>query len=505
MPILSWEGRGQRQSVPYCLLEHRGQFGDDPSDNLLLQGDNLAALKALLPHYAGQVKCIFIDPPYNTGNAFKHYNDSLQHSQWLNLMYPRLVLLRSLLANNGSIWITIDDDEAHYLKVIMDEIFGRKNFAANIVWQKKYSPQNDAKWLSDNHDHILLYARNKNSWRPNLLPRSDEMDNRYKNLDNDKRGPWKPVDYSRKAILEHTIYPITLPSGRVVTPPKNRSWQKTKEDFDKMIKEHKIWFGKEGNSVPAIKRFLTDVKQGATSLTVWLHQSVGHNQDAKRETMAFNSNEVFATPKPEKLIQRILHLATKPGDLVLDSFLGSGTTAAVAHKMQRRWIGIEMGEHAKTHCIPRLQKVIEGEQGGISTAEEWKGGGGFYFMTLGNPIFDDEGNINPQLDFAALAAHIWFYETKTPLAKAQTQKTFLGEHNNIGYALLYNGIIKDKSKKGDNALTNKTLKIIRDAAPKNFAKKIIVYGNICRLQNICLQNENLEFRQIPFSLKKEEK
>ncbi len=504
MPILIWE-REQRPLVPYCLLEHSGKYGNAPSDNLLLQGDNLAALKALLPHYAGQIKCVFIDPPYNIGKAFKHYNDNLEHSQWLDIMYPRLILLRNLLANNGSIWVTIDDDEAHYLKVIMDEIFGRKNFVANVIWQKKHTRANDAGWFSDNHDHILVYAKNKSNCVINLLPCTEMQDQSFSNHDNDPRGDWALQPIQVKTPNEQYIYEIKNTTGKKFFPPKGCSWQFSKEKYEELVRDNRIWFDEKGTDVPQIKKFISEVQDGLKAVTIWSHAEVGHNQGAKKEAKAFNSDEVFDTPKPEKLIQRILHLATKPGDLVLDSFLGSGTTAAVAHKMQRRWIGIEMGEHAQTHCIPRLQKVIDGEQGGISTAEKWTGGGGFYFMTLGNPIFNDDGNINPQLDFAALAAHIWFYETKTPLAKRETQKTFLGEYNNIGYALLYNGIIKDKSEKGHNALTSKTLKIIRDAAPKNFAKKIIVYGNSCCLQNICLQNENLEFRQIPFSLKTEEK
>lgn len=367
MPILQWLDRDktikQANHSPYRLLEpdYNISYGDQDSQNMLIQGDNLEALKALLPYYANRVKCIYIDPPYNTGSAFEHYKDNLEHSQWLDMMYPRLELLRELLAEDGSIWMSIDDDESHYLKVICDEVFGRKNFVANVVWQKKYSPQNDAKWLSDSHDHILSYAKNKEIWRPNHLPRTEAMDQRYKNPDNDPRGVWKSGDLSVKRETEKDIYPITTPSGRVVLPTKGRSWVVSRERFQELMSDNRIWFGKDGNNVPSIKRFLSEVKDGITAMTSWSYQEVGHNQDAKREVKEIHATEVFATPKPEKLIHRILTLATNKGDLVLDSFLGSGTTAAVAHKMDRRYIGIEMGEHAKTHCAARLQKVIDGE------------------------------------------------------------------------------------------------------------------------------------------------
>lgn len=328
MPELNWVNRNQAEqtaeSVPYHLLKFEQAFGDEAmsKDNLIIQGDNLQALKALLPLYGGQVKCIFIDPPYNTQSAFEHYDDKLEHAQWLSMMYPRLQLLKDLLHKDGSIWISLDDNESHYLKVLCDEIFGRINFVGNVVWQKKYSPQNDAKWLSDNHDHILVYAKNKIDWRPNLLPRTDKMNARYKNVDNDPRGVWKPSDLSVKSYNANTDYPITTPSGRVVNPPKGYCWRLSRETFDEYVKDNRIWFGETGNNVPAIKRFLTNVKDGITSMTIWTYDEVGHNQDAKKEVKGFNEETVFDTPKPEKLIQKILTLATNENDLVLDSFLG---------------------------------------------------------------------------------------------------------------------------------------------------------------------------------------
>ena len=406
---LVWPGKNERVDVePRILIEdveksysadpkiqekiNRQLFKQEPEivptfDNMLIHGDNLLALKALEAEYSGQIKCIYIDPPYNTGNAFEHYDDGYEHSIWLSLMRDRLEILKNLLADDGSIWISLDDNEQAYCKVLCDEIFGRKNFVCNVIWQKKYSPANDAKWLSDNHDFIIVYAKNKETWRPNLLPRSEEMNARYKNLDNDPRGLWKAGDCSVKTYSASCDYSITTPSGRIVNPPAGYCWRYSKEKFEELRADNRIWFGPTGNNVPAIKRFLSDVKQGATALTVWTYDEVGHNQDAKKEVKEFNSSDVFATPKPEKLIHRILTLATNPGDLVLDSFLGSGTTAAVAHKMGRRWIGIEMGDHIYSHCLPRLKKVIDCENaGGITKSVKWQGGGSFKFYELGSTL-----------------------------------------------------------------------------------------------------------------------
>ena len=380
--------------------------GNDIFDNMLIHGDNLLALKALEQDYAGRVKCIYIDPPYNTGNAFEHYDDGLEHSIWLSLMRERLELLKNLLSDDGAIWISIDDDESHYLKVLCDEIFGRINFVSNIVWEKKYSPQNDTKWLSDSHDHIILYAKNKEIWRPNLLPRSEEMNSRYKNPDDDPRGVWKAADFSVRTYNKSCDYPIKLPSGRIVNPPESRAWATSEEKFKELVRDNRVWFGKDGNNVPSIKKFLTEVKAGSVSKTVWFRLEVGDNQEAKREIKAlFKDISVFDTPKPERLIERVLTLGSNPGDLVLDSFLGSGTTAAVAHKMGRRWIGIELGEHCDTHCVPRLKKVIDGEDaGGITKSANWRGGGGFRYYNLapslvkfdewGNPVINKEFNEN---------------------------------------------------------------------------------------------------------------
>lgn len=410
---LTWIGKENRPRLePRILLEdpeksyhaERRVSENDIFDNRLIFGDNLLALKALEQEFSGKVKCIFIDPPYNTGSAFAQYDDGVEHSLWLSLIRDRLELLRNLLSFDGSIWVNLDDNEGHYCKILMDEIFGRRNFVANAIWQKKYSPQNDAKWLSDSHDHILIFAKNKDVWKPNPLPRTEVMDQRYKNPDNDSRGRWKPGGLDVKTYSSAYDYPITTPSGRVVNPPGTSCWRYSKERFDELVADNRIWFGPKGNSVPSIKRFLSEVKQGVVCKTVWLHNEVGHNQEAKKEAIAFNQKEAFATPKPERLVERILTLATQPGDLVLDSFAGSGTTGAVAQKMGRRWIMVEVGEHCHTHIIPRLKKVIDGEDsGGITKAADWQGGGGFRYYRLAPSLLqkDKFGNWVVNKDYNA--------------------------------------------------------------------------------------------------------
>ena len=523
MPILDWHNRSRHiraaAQAPFCALSAvRSPVGNASAQNILVQGDNLLALKALVPHYAGAVDCVFIDPPYNTRKDFPHYQDNLEHAQWLEMMHPRLVLLHELLADNGSIWVIIDDDEAHYLKVLMDEIFGRKNFVANVVWEKKASPQANAQWLSDSHDHILVYAKGKAGWRPNLLPRPDESNLRYANPDNDPRGPWASSDFTisltggqrgaqyAKTGVSENIYEIVTPGGRKIMPTAGRCWASGREKYAEYLKDGRMWFGEKGNNVPRKKTFLADVeKSGVVSKTIWFRDDVGDNQESKREVKAFDNNSIFATPKPERLIMRVLQLATREGDLVLDSFLGSGTTAAVAHKTGRRWIGIEMGDHAETHCVPRLRAVVAGKDpGGVTDAAGWKGGGGFHFLRLGGPVFSDGGKINPAVKFPALAAHVWFAETRTPLSPKAGKGPFLGIHKGRGFALLYNGILGDKSASGGNVLTRATLGICRKAARGKGlpdSAGMVIYGHSCRLREGSLRAANAVFKQTPYELK----
>ena len=413
---LTWIGKDEEREAiePRILIEDpKYSYGDTESGNMLIHGDNLLALKALEQEYSGKVKCIYIDPPYNTGSAFEHYDDGLEHSIWLSLMKSRLELLRSLLADDGSLWINLDDNEVHYCKVMCDELFGRNNFLCDISWEKRYSPAPDTKDFGYIHDHILVY-RKTNLFKRNLLPLTEDQTNRYKNPDNDPRGPWKAADYTCRFTSEqrpNLYYPIIQPlTGEEIWPKKTRVWANSKEEHDKNVIENRLWWGAKGtNSVPAKKNFLSEIQQGMMPMSLWHYQMAGTNQDAKKENMMLFGDKPFDTPKPEKLIKIVLMIATNSGDLVLDSFLGSGTTAAVAQKMGRKYIGIELGNHAYTHCYPRLKMVTDGtDQGGISKAQNWKGGSGFKFYELAPSLLKEDkfGNliINKEYNADMLAA-----------------------------------------------------------------------------------------------------
>lgn len=417
---LTWIGKEIRPKLePRILLEdtdksyhaaHRVSE-NDIFDNRLIFGDNLLALKALEQEFTGKVKCIFIDPPYNTGSAFEHYDDGVEHSIWLGLMRDRLEILRNLLSEDGSLWITIDDNEAHYLKIMCDEIFGRSNFVTNVIWQKKYTVANDAKWFSENHDHILIFAKNKDIWRPYRLERTSEMDERYRNPDNHPKGVWKstPLYAKRTGSQKEQAFSFQFKNGVVWTPPKGTSPRFPAETLRRLDENDEIWFGTDGKANPSRKTFLSELKiSGTPPATIWQHTDAGNNHEAREEVKSINPEDSFATPKPEKLIRRVLDIATEYGDIVLDSFAGSGTTGAVAHKMGRRWIMIELGEHCHTHIIPRLKKVIDGEdKGGITQAVNWKSGGGFRYYHLAPSLLEkdkwDNWIINKTYNSAMLA------------------------------------------------------------------------------------------------------
>ncbi|MDE2148837.1 MAG: site-specific DNA-methyltransferase [Gammaproteobacteria bacterium] len=402
---LTWIGKENRPKLePRILLEdpersyHAKQRVTDKDifDNRLIFGDNLLALKALEAEFAGKVKCVFIDPPYNTGSAFTHYDDGLEHSIWLSLMRDRLEIIRRLLSEDGSLWVTIDDNEAHYLKVLCDEVFGRANFVANMIWEKRTSREN-RRIFSFNHDHLLVYGKEKPEFERvrNPLGLSDEVLSRYKNPDNDPRGPWQSVSANAQAghATPSQFYKLKLPSGREIDPPKGRCWLYTKERMEQEIAAGNIWFGSNGDNAPRIKKYLRDNEdKGLTPETIWPASEVRTNDDAKKGLLQLLPDvPVFDNPKPEGLLERVLHIATNPGDLVLDSFAGSGTTGAVAHKMGRRWIMVELGEHCHTHIIPRLKKVIDGEDpGGITEAVGWKGGGGFRYYRLAPSLLEKD-------------------------------------------------------------------------------------------------------------------
>ncbi|GAB1460686.1 hypothetical protein MASR2M50_24600 [Thauera sp.] len=512
MPILDWLNKRQAlqaaAAVPYRLIEVDAVHGDPAADNWLIQGDNLDALKALLPFHAGRVKCIYIDPPYNTRSAFEHYDDNLEHSQWLSMMAPRLELLRELLAEDGSIWVSIDDNEGHYLKVLMDEVFGRGNFIATAIWKKNHARNNSAQFLSADHDFVLAYAKKLSNWVPNKVDRTEASDGDFWNPDNDPRGEWRRSDLTAAKPYNDGHYEVVGPYGDRFAPRANRAWSLSKETFDSLLADDRIWWGKTGRTFPFRKRFRSELGQ-LVPTTIWLDDEVGNNREAKQEiTRVFGRDMIFGTPKPERLVNRVLHIATNPGDLVLDSFLGSGTTAAVAHKMGRRYIGIEMGEHAHTHCLPRLQKVIAGEQGGISKAVDWQGGGGVRFARLGAPVFLPDGQVDPQIGFATLAAWIWYQETRTPwrpqAADAQPASPLLGVHEGRAYFLLFNGVLGDRRPQGGNVLTSAVAALLDEAAAGAgvaAGTPRVVFGEACRLSEMRRRALGIDFRQIPYDIR----
>ncbi len=422
---LTWIGKDKRPKLePRILLEDstksyhasRKVTEDDIFDNKLIFGDNLLTLKALQKDFDGKVKCIYIDPPYNTGAAFNEYDDGLEHSLWLSLLRERLVILRDLLIDDGSIWISIDDNEMAYLKVMLDEIFGREHFVATIVWEKRKTREN-RRVFSFKHDFVLVYAKNKPGFdvTRNPLPLTEEIKARYKNPDSDPRGSWQSISALAQAGhgTKSQFYTLTTPSGKQVDPPTGNCWRYAQHRMQSEILDNRIWFGKNGNNVPRIKKFLSEsTSNGITPETIWYADDAGTTDSARKHVnQIYEKNLTFDTPKPEELLSRILHIASNSGDLVLDSFAGSGTTGAVAHKMGRKWIMVELGDHCHTHIIPRLQKVISGQdEGGITKSANWQGGGGFRYYRLAPSLLEQDrwGRwvINKDYDAAMLAEAI---------------------------------------------------------------------------------------------------
>jgi adenine-specific DNA-methyltransferase len=380
---LTWIGKENRPRLePRILLEDPAKSYHAPHrvsendifDNRLIFGDNLLALKALEQEFTGKIKCIYIDPPFNTGAAFAHYDDGVEHSLWLSLMRERLEVLWRLLASDGAIWINIDDHEGHYLKVLCDEVFGRSTFVSTVIWENFYGRSNAAA-ISPCHNYIHVYAPLGLDWKKvrRLLPRDAKSASKYKNPDNDPRGPWRlgPI-FASEERHEGLMYTVRTPAGRAVSPPKGSHWRMVEADFWNMVRDGRITFGNSGDNNPAVKLFLNEVQDGLVPRSIWPHTEAGHSQEAKREIQTLFPDEVpFGTPKPERLLQRVIEISSNPGDWVLDSFAGSGTTGAVAHKMNRRWIMVELGNHCDTHIAVRLKKIIDGEDnGGISAAKE---------------------------------------------------------------------------------------------------------------------------------------
>jgi len=355
---------------------------DNQLDGWLIKSENYQALNTILPKFKEKVQTIYIDPPYNTENDEFIYKDKFKHSSWLSLIENRLKTAKFLMSKDGVIFVSIDDHEQSKLTSLLMEIFGEENFINQIIWQKKYSPQNDAKWLSDNHDFITCFAKNKETWRPTLLERTEEQDERYSNPDDDPRGPWKSSGLDVKTYSAEYDYPIKTPSGRVVNPPKGRCWRCSKERFEELVKDNRVWFGPNGNSVPSVKRFLSEVKQGITPLTIWTYQEVGHNQEATQELK--NIGFVYSSPKPVRLIKRVIQIGSKKDSIILDFFAGSGTTAQAIIKLNkedggnRKFILVEIGEYFDAITLPRLKKVIYSLKWKESKAQESDGSGGFF-------------------------------------------------------------------------------------------------------------------------------
>lgn len=415
---LTWIGKENRPRLePRILLEdtersHHAQHrvtAHDLFDNRLVFGDNLLALKALEQEFAGKVKCVYIDPPYNTGAAFTHYDDGVEHSIWLSLIRERLEVLWRLLSSDGAIWVSIDDYEMPYLRVLMDEVCGRANFVATNVWQKRYSRENRES-IGDVHEYLVVYAKDVERFKVarNRVPITEAQAKIYKNPNNDPKGRWRGIPMTAQGYRPNQMYPITTPTGVVHHPPEGRCWSTIEPEYLKLLNAGRIWFGKDGNSQPNVIRYLSEV-EGMVPWTWWPSDEVGHTDEAKKEIHGlFGKVDAFETPKPERLIQRILLISSNPGDLILDSFAGSGTTGAVAHKMGRRWIMVELGEHCHTLIIPRMKKVIDDEDpGGITKAINWKGGGGFRYYRLAPSLLEKDkwGNwvISKQYNSAMLA------------------------------------------------------------------------------------------------------
>lgn len=351
-------------------------------ENLIIKGNNLLALHSLKSQFAGKVKLIYIDPPYNTGNDGFKYNDNFNHSSWLTFMKNRLEVARDLLEEDGSIWINLDDNEAHYCKILCDDTFGRDNFVTNIIWHKKNVVQNDAKYFNQNHDHILVFAKNKQFWSPNLLDRTEEMDARYANPDNDPKGLWTSVALQAKSGSSSNLYEVEFSNGVKWKPVLGTYPRLNKESLLKAYNENRLWFGKNGNNVPRLKKYLNEVKQGLVPNSIFSNEDSGSTQMGKEELKKIMNQNIFTTPKPEKLLKRIIEIATEKNDIVLDFFGGSGTTGAVAHKMNRQYILVEQMDYIKDLPEARLIKVIAGEQGGISKSVNWQGGGDFIYFEL---------------------------------------------------------------------------------------------------------------------------
>ena len=543
MPTLNWIGKDavvkHHKDVPYRLLEPVAELscgkvgaGDTATEaaasgNLIVQGDNLHALKALLPRYAGQVKCIYIDPPYNTGNEGWAYNDNVnspeirkwlgevvgkegetldRHDRWLCMMYPRLALLKEFLRQDGSIWVSMDDSEIQLLRMLMDEVFGRDRFVACNIWQKRYSREN-REAIGDSHEYVLVYAMDPEKFKQtrNKVPLTEEQSKIYKNPNNDPEGRWRGIPMTAQGFRPNQMYEVTTPSGKVYRPPEGRCWGMIESEYLKLREKGRIYFGKDGSAQPSVIRYLHEVN-GFVPWTWWPHEEVGHTDEARKEVQSlFGTQTAFDTPKPTRLIERVLQIASNPGDLILDSFAGSGTTghamlelnAAKPDEKPRRSILVEIEPRiAKEVTAERMRKVATG-YANKKGADVESIGGSFRYCQLGEPLFTEDGKIRDSVTFTDLARHVFFTETGEPLPNDEVKRSpFLGAVRGVGVYLLFNGILGDKSANGGNILTRKIL-----AELPAFAGHKVIYCAGCLLGKERLQAERITVRQTPYEIK----
>lgn len=535
MPTLNWIGKqavaSHHKDVPFRLLEADPTLaaGESDSGNILVQGDNLLALKALLPRYAGQVKCIYIDPPYNTGNEGWVYNDNVnspeirewlgkvvgkegetldRHDRWLCMMYPRLMLLKQFLREDGAIFVSIDDNEVASLRLIMDEIFGESNFLANIIWQKRTSPDGRVN-LGDAHEFIVVYKFGGHE-SLNRVQLTAQQKAAYKNADSDPRGSWVSTDFTAQGYRPNQMYKIVTPNGTEYFPPDGRCWSNIETEFRKLSADNRIWFGKNGDARPRIKNFLSE-NDGIRAWTWWNNDEVGHSQEGKKELNATlgTNNDFDTTPKPTRLIQRILQIATTKDDLVMDSFAGSGTTAHAVLKQNaedggnRRFILVEMDNNiAKTVTAERVKRVCQGYTNAKGKEVEGLGSGFAFYRLSAEPLFNAAGKVRPDVTFTQLAEFVWFMETGTSLTAHTTTKLdspLLGVFQEKAICLLYNGILKDKTEMGGNVLNARTLPFLQSLMP-DATMPMVVFGARCRFDKAILSKLNITFHQLPYEL-----
>lgn len=512
MPTLNWIGKeavvNHDKEVPFRLLKKiKSSSVGENSQNLIIHGDNLEALKALMPYYAGKVKCIYIDPPYNTGNERWVYNDRVnspkikkwlgktvgadsedlcRHDKWLCMMYPRLKLLRDLLSDDGVIFVSIDDSEHCNLKQLFDEVFGVENFICTFVWNKKNVVQNDAKFVSNNHEYVICFTKDIENVTFNLLPRTDELNERYQNPDNDPRGVWTSVALQAKSGSETNKYEMNFPNGVMWKPVPGTYPRLNKESLMKAYNEGRLWFGKTGKNVPRLKKYLSEVKQGVVSNSLLMSEEVGSTQMAKETIKRLLEKNIFETPKPVNLIKKFIILSSNKDSIILDSFAGSGTTAHAVMDLNkedggnRKFILVEMEDGVvKEITTERVKRAIK--------KEDYKDG--FEYCELDKPLFNEDGHIEEECTFEQLATYIYFTETQTNIDKKKIDKNYIGEKEETEYYLLF-------KEKGKNILDKEFLKKL--SKDKN---KKIVYADKCLISEDLLNKHNIQFKQIPYEVR----